>query len=100
MIRRSSVDFRESIAHLEGTPHFADLVDSMSVLGVIWKVRPDEIFNLVAQIQVQVSFEYTEFSAADAVGVLRIQETVRQLGMTETNCIYQVSTSEFYGKVE
>lgn len=60
-IRRSSVDFRERIAHLEGTPHFhlhyADLGDSMSVLGVIGKVRPDEIYNLAAQSHVQVSFD-------------------------------------------
>ena len=66
-IRRSSVDFRERIAHLEGTPHFhlhyADLGDSMSVLGVIGKVRPDEIYNLAAQSHVQVSFDSPEFRA-------------------------------------
>ena len=104
-IRRSSVDFRERIAHLEGTPHFhlhyADLGDSMSVLGVIGKVRPDEIYNLAAQSHVQVSFDSPEFTAdVDAVGVLRILEAVRQLGMTETCRIYQASTSELYGKVE
>ena len=104
-IRRSSVDFRERIAHLEGTPHFhlhyADLGDSMSVLGVIGKVQPDEIYNLAAQSHVQVSFDSPEFTAdVDAVGVLRILEAVRQLGMTETCRIYQASTSELYGKVE
>ena len=104
-IRRSSVDFRERIAHLEGTPHFhlhyADLGDSMSVLGVIGKVRPDEIYNLAAQSHVQVSFDSPEFTAdVDAVGVLRILEAVRQLGLTETCRIYQASTSELYGKVE
>ena len=104
-IRRSSVDFRERIAHLEGTPHFhlhyADLGDSMSMLGVIGKVRPDEIYNLAAQSHVQVSFDSPEFTAdVDAVGVLRILEAVRQLGMTETCRIYQASTSELYGKVE
>ncbi len=104
-IRRSSVDFRERIAHLEGTPHFhlhyADLGDSMSVLGVIGKVRPDEIYNLAAQSHVQVSFDSPEFTAdVDAVGVLRILEAVRQLGMTENCRIYQASTSELYGKVE
>ena len=104
-IRRSSVDFRERIAHLEGRPHFhlhyADLSDSMSILGVISKVRPDEIYNLAAQSHVQVSFDSPEFTAdVDAVGVLRILEAVRQLGMTETCCIYQASTSELYGKVE
>ena len=104
-IRRSSVDFRERIAHLEGTPnfhlHYADLGDSMSVLGVIGKVRPDEIYNLAAQSHVQVSFDSPEFTAdVDAVGVLRILEAVRQLGMTDTCRIYQASTSELYGKVE
>ena len=104
-IRRSSVDFRERIAHLEGKPHFhlhyADLGDSMSVLGVIGRVRPDEIYNLAAQSHVQVSFDSPEFTAdVDAVGVLRILEAVRQLGMTETCRIYQASTSELYGKVE
>ena len=104
-IRRSSVDFRERIAHLEGTPHFhlhyADLGDSMSVLGVIGKVQPDEIYNLAAQSHVQVSFDSPEFTAdVDAVGVLRILEAVRQLGLTEKCRIYQASTSELYGKVE
>ena len=104
-IRRSSVDFRERIAHLEGRPHFhlhyADLGDSMSILGVISKVRPDEIYNLAAQSHVQVSFDSPEFTAdVDAVGVLRILESVRQLGMTETCRFYQASTSELYGKVE
>lgn len=105
IIRRSSVDFRERIAHLEGIPHFhlhyADLCDSMSVLGVIGKVRPDEIYNLAAQSHVQVSFDSPEFTAdIDAVGVLRILEAVRQLGMIDTCRIYQASTSELYGKVE
>ena len=104
-IRRSSVDFRERIAHLEGQPHFhlhyADLGDSMSVLGVIGKVKPDEIYNLAAQSHVQVSFDSPEFTAdVDAVGVLRILEAVRQLGLTDKCRIYQASTSELYGKVE
>ena len=104
-IRRSSVDFRERIAHLEGRPHFhlhyADLGDSMSSLGVISKVRPNEIYNLAAQSHVQVSFDSPEFTAdVDAVGVLRILEAVRQLNLTDTCRIYQASTSELYGKVE
>ena len=104
-IRRSSVDFRERIAHLEGKPHFhlhyADMGDSMSILGVIGKVKPTEIYNLAAQSHVQVSFDSPEFTAdVDDVGVLRILEAVRQLGMTETCRIYQASTSELYGKVE
>ncbi len=104
-IRRSSVDFRERIAHLEGKPHFhlhyADLGDSMSILGVIGKVRPTEIYNLAAQSHVQVSFDSPEFTAdVDAVGVLRILEAVRQLGLKDSCRIYQASTSELYGKVE
>ena len=104
-IRRSSVDFRERIAHLEGKPnfhlHYADLGDSMSILGVIGKVRPTEIYNLAAQSHVQVSFDSPEFTAdVDAVGVLRILEAVRQLGLTDQCRIYQASTSELYGKVE
>ena len=104
-IRRSSVDFRERIAHLEGKPnfhlHYADLGDSMSILGVIGKVKPTEIYNLAAQSHVQVSFDSPEFTAdVDAVGVLRILEAVRQLGLTDHCRIYQASTSELYGKVE
>ena len=104
-IRRSSVDFRERIAHLEGLPHFhlhyADLGDSMSILGVIGKVRPDEIYNLAAQSHVQVSFDSPEFTCdVDATGVLRVLEAVRQLGLKDTCRIYQASTSELYGKVE
>ena len=105
MIRRSSVDFRERIAHLEGTPHFhlcyGDLNDSMSLVNAIGKIRPDEIYNLAAQSHVQVSFDVPEYSAeADAVGVLRVLEAVRLTGQSETCRIYQASTSELYGKVE
>ena len=104
-IRRSSVDFRERIAHLEGTPnfhlHYADLGDSMSLLKVISKVRPDEIYNLAAQSHVQVSFDAPEFTAnVDATGVLRVLEAVRLCGLADTCHIYQASTSELYGKVE
>ena len=104
-IRRSSVDYRERIAHLEGTTnfhlHYADLGDSMSILGVVGKVRPTEIYNLAAQSHVQVSFDSPEFTAdVDAVGVLRILEAVRQLGLKDCCRIYQASTSELYGKVE
>ena len=105
VIRRSSVDYRERIAHLEGLPHFhlhyADLGDSMSILQVVNKVRPTEIYNLAAQSHVQVSFDAPEFTAdVDATGVLRVLEAVRQCGLTRTCRIYQASTSELYGKVE
>ena len=89
VIRRSSVDYRERIAHLEGHPqfhlHYGDMGDSMSLVKVIDKVKPTEIYNLAAQSHVQVSFDAPEFTAdVDATGVLRVLE----------------ATSELYGKVE
>ena len=104
-IRRSSVDYRERIAHLEGTPnfhlHYADLGDSMSIMQIIGKIRPTEVYNLAAQSHVQVSFDAPEFTAdVDATGVLHVLEAVRQSGLTETCKVYQASTSELYGKVE
>ena len=105
IIRRSSVDYRERIAHLEGQPHFhlhyGDMSDSMGLIQVIGKVRPDEIYNLAAQSHVQVSFDSPEFTAdIDATGVLRVLEAVRACGLADTCRIYQASTSELYGKVE
>ena len=105
VIRRSSVDYRERIAHLEGQPHFhlhyADMGDSMSMVQVIGKVKPDEIYNLAAQSHVQVSFDSPEYTAqVDALGVLRVLEAVRLTGLAGTCRIYQASTSELYGKVE
>lgn len=104
-IRRSSVDYRERIAHLEGHPrfhlHYADLGDSMSLVRVIGNVRPCEIYNLAAQSHVQVSFDAPEFTAnVDATGVLRVLEAVRMCGLADSCRIYQASTSELYGKVE
>ncbi|MCD8289386.1 MAG: GDP-mannose 4,6-dehydratase [Prevotella sp.] len=104
-IRRSSVDFRERIAHLEGREHFhlhyAHLEDSMSLVQVVGKVRPDELYNLAAQSHVQVSFDSPEFTAdVDATGVLRVLEAVRLCGLAKTCRVYQASTSELYGKVE
>ena len=105
IIRRSSVDFRERIAHLEGQPHFhlhyGDMGDSMGLVQVVDKVQPDEIYNLAAQSHVQVSFDSPEFTAdVDANGVLRVLEAVRQCGLADKCRIYQASTSELYGKVE
>ena len=105
VIRRSSVDYRERIAHLEGKKffnlHYGDLADSMSLVSVIGSVRPDEIYNLAAQSHVQVSFNVPENTAdVDATGVLRVLEAVRVCGLADTCRIYQASTSELYGKVE
>ena len=104
-IRRSSSDFRERIAHLEGHPnfhlHYADMADSMSLVKVIGNVRPDEIYNLAAQSHVQVSFDVPEYTAnTDATGVLRVLEAVRACNLQDSCRIYQASTSELYGKVE
>ena len=104
-IRRSSVDYRERIAHLEGHAnfhlHYADLGDSLSLIQVLNKVRPDEVYNLAAQSHVQVSFDSPEFTAdVDATGVLRLLEGIRQCGLASTCRFYQASTSELYGKVE
>ncbi len=105
MIRRNSSDYRERIAHLEGTKnfhlHFGHLGDSMSIISIINKVQPDEIYNLAAQSHVQVSFDSPEFTAdVDATGVLRVLEAVRQCDLADKCRIYQASTSELYGKVE
>ena len=105
IIRRSSVDYRERIAHLEGHSqfqlHYGDLSDSMSLMSVIGSVRPDEIYNLAAQSHVQVSFDVPEYTAdVVATGVLRVLEAVRLCGLAKTCRIYQASTSELYGKVE
>lgn len=105
VIRRSSVDYRERIAHLEGHPqfhlHYGDLSDTSSLVKVIGMVGPDEIYNLAAQSHVQVSFDSPEFTAdIDATGVLRVLEAVRITGLVNTCRIYQASTSELYGKVE
>ncbi|RKJ02229.1 GDP-mannose 4,6-dehydratase [bacterium D16-54] len=105
IIRRSSIDVRKRIAHLEKQEnfhlHYGDLCDSMSLVNVIGLVRPDEIYNLAAQSHVQVSFDVPEFTAdVDAMGVLRILESVRICGLTDSCRIYQASTSELYGKVE
>ena len=105
IIRRSSVDYRERIAHLEGRKnfhlHYADMGDSMSLVKVVDLVQPDEIYNLAAQSHVQVSFDSPEFTAdVDATGVLRVLEAVRACHLEASCRIYQASTSELYGKVE
>ena len=105
IIRRSSVDYRERIAHLEGKPnfhlHYGDMGDSMSILQIVSLVKPTEIYNLAAQSHVKVSFDVPEYTAdTDAVGVLRLLEAVRICGLEKTCRIYQASTSELFGKVQ
>lgn len=105
VVRRSSVHGTGRIDHLLSSSrlhlHDGDLSDSSSLIRIISKVRPSEIYNLAAQSHVGVSFDAAEYTGdIDAIGVLRILEAVHMLGMDKTCKIYQASTSELYGKVE
>lgn len=102
IIRRASVPNTLRIEHLIDriTLHDGDLSDSSSLVRVIGAAMPDEIYNLAAQSHVQVSFDAPEYSGdIDALGVLRILEACRILGLAKKVKIYQASTSELYGKV-
>ena len=101
--RRSSISNMGRIEHLldKITLHDGDLTDSSSLVRIINRIKPDEIYNLAAQSHVQVSFDVPEYSGdVDALGTLRVLEAVRILGLVEKTKIYQASTSELYGKVE
>ena len=102
--RRASISNTARIDHLiranKITLHDGDLTDSTSLIRIIGMVKPNELYNLAAQSHVQVSFDVPEYSGdVDALGVLRILEAVKILGLTKTCRIYQASTSELYGKV-
>lgn len=101
--RRASISNTARIDHIRHriTLHDGDLTDSSSLIRIIGMVQPDEIYNLAAQSHVQVSFDVPEYSGdVDALGVLRVLEAVRILGLKDKCRIYQASTSELYGKVE
>lgn len=101
--RRSSISNTGRIDHIKDKLHLhdGDLSDSASIIRIVGEVKPDEIYNLAAQSHVQVSFDVPEYSGdVDAIGVLRILEAVRILGLTKTCKVYQASTSELFGKVE
>ena len=101
--RRASLSNTARIDHIldKITLHDGDLSDSSSLIRVISLVQPDEIYNLAAQSHVQVSFDVPEYSGdVDALGVLRILEACRILGLTKKTKFYQASTSELFGKVE
>jgi GDPmannose 4,6-dehydratase len=103
IIRRSSLINTHRIDHIYNKLklHYGDLTDSTNLVRVIQLVQPDEIYNLGAQSHVKVSFEMPEYTAdVDAVGTLRILESVRLLGMEDRVRIYQASTSELYGLVQ
>ncbi|HEY4382526.1 MAG TPA: GDP-mannose 4,6-dehydratase [Acidobacteriaceae bacterium] len=81
--------------------HYGDMTDSTSLIHIVQKVQPDEIYNLAAQSHVQVSFEEPEYTAnSDALGVLRLLEAIRILGLEKKTKFYQASTSELYGLVQ
>ena len=82
------------------TLYHGDMTDSSSLISILNKVKPNEIYNLAAQSHVQVSFEIPEYTAnSDAIGVLRLLEAVRSANLINKTKIYQASTSELYGKV-
>ena len=105
IVRRASTEKKERIDHLEGNPnfhlHYGDLTDSLSLVKIISKVEPDEIYNLAAQSHVAVSFEVPEYTAAaTGTGVIRLLEAIRICGLEKKCRFYQASTSELFGKVQ
>lgn len=109
IIRRSSSFNTKRIEHLYIDPHkeniklflhYGDLTDSLNIVSLLQKIKPDEIYNLGAQSHVQVSFELPEYTAnVDANGTLRLLEAIRVVGLEDKTKFYQASTSELYGKV-
>jgi GDPmannose 4,6-dehydratase len=104
LIKTDRVDHLYHDPHYEGLPfylHYGDLTDSSNLTRIIQETQPDEIYNLAAQSHVGVSFESPEYTAdVDAMGVLRMLEAIRILGMDNKTKFYQASTSELYGKVQ
>jgi len=108
--RRTSLFNTDRIDHLYQDPHIenrnfvlhhGDLTDSSSLIRIMQEVQPDEVYNLAAQSHVAVSFEEPEYTAnSDALGVLRLLEAIRILGLEKKTRFYQASTSELYGKVQ
>jgi len=108
--RRTSLFNTARIDHIYEDPHnqnprfflhYGDMTDSTSLIHIVQKVQPDEIYNLAAQSHVQVSFEEPEYTAnSDALGVLRLLEAIRILGLEKKTKFYQASTSELYGLVQ
>lgn len=105
VIRRSSSINTSRIDHIYSNPnlhlHYGDVTDSLSIMNILKKYNPSEIYNLAAQSHVKVSFETPEYTAmVDGLGTLKILEAVRILNMEKTTKIYQASTSELYGLVQ
>ncbi len=103
MIRRASTTNTSRIDHISKDLklHYGDMTDSLGILNLISKVKPQEIYNLAAQSHVAVSFDTPEYTAqSDAIGTLRILESIRILGAQKNIKFYQASTSELFGKVQ
>lgn len=104
LIKTDRVDHLYHDPHYEGLPfylHYGDMTDSTNLIRIIQETQPDEIYNLAAQSHVQVSFESPEYTAdVDALGVLRLLEAIRILGLENKTKFYQASTSELYGNVQ
>ena len=106
--RRASLFNTDRIDHLYQDPHekgrrlvlhYGDMTDSSSLTRIVQQVQPDEIYNLAAQSHVAVSFEEPEYTAdSDALGALRLLESIRILGMEKKTRFYQAATSELFGK--
>lgn len=104
LIKTDRVDHLYHDPHYEGLPfylHYGDLTDSSNLTRIVQETQPDEVYNLAAQSHVGVSFESPEYTAdVDAMGVLRMLEAIRILGLENKTKFYQASTSELYGKVK
>lgn len=103
--RRTSTEKKERIEHLRNSEyfylHYGDLTDSLSLIKIMREVQPDEIYNLAAQSHVKISFDVPENTAdIDALGVTRLLESIRILGLESKCKFYQASTSELFGKVQ
>lgn len=105
IVRRASTEKKERIDHIINNPnfhlHYGDLTDSLSLVKIISKVEPDEIYNLAAQSHVAVSFEVPEYTAdSTGIGVIRLLEAIRTCGLEKKCKFYQASTSELFGNVQ
>ncbi len=103
--RRTSTEKKERIEHMKNSEnfylHYGDLTDSLSLIRILGEVKPDEIYNLAAQSHVKISFDVPENTAdIDALGVTRLLESIRILGLEKKCKFYQASTSELFGKVQ
>ena len=110
IIRRASTFNTSRIDHLYRDPHvngvrlflhYGDLADSVQMVKLLYKLQPDEIYNLGAQSHVRVSFDVPEYTGdVTGTGAIRILEAIREAGLVEKVRFYQASSSEMFGKVQ